>query len=507
MKRRDFLKRGAAALVGGLSSTSAGWQRLFGDGVAPSSGTKPNLLFVMADQWRWHAQGHVGMDPVSTPNLDAFAARALSFRNAITTQPICAPNRACLFTGLYPPNHKVYTNEENLLNPELASLGKVLKADGYKTGYFGKFHLGGTDEMKEGVPPGPARHGWDDWLMNVGHQPFHQGMFLQDETDKTYMTKWEPTYLGDKAVEFLNQQKGSADPFALVISFGPPHTGGGPGFEDRFLPGKPGPDGKPHFGYGYAAPKEYEAAYRPAEKLPRRPNVAPCRGMSSTEAQPGYFGAITSIDESFGRMIAQLEANGQIDNTLIVFTSDHGEMMGSQGRMTKGIFFEEAIRVPLMISWGDRIKPREEASLVSTIDIMPSLLGLMNVPLPANLDGKDLSSFIAGKSSTTRDAAFLSYGEQNIPQNGWRAIRTDKYCYALTAGAFLHSPGVRQKDGRVLYDLDEDPYEMHPIFLGDGQDEVINQLHQRLTDHLDSLHDPFLKPMLPGQKPEKERDS
>jgi arylsulfatase A-like enzyme len=345
--------------------------------------------------------------------------------------------------------------------------------------------------MKKGVPPGPARHGWDSWLMNVAHQPFLQPMFFQDETEKTYMTKWEPAFLGDKAVEFLNQQKGSADPFALVISFGPPHTGGGPGFEDRFVAGKGGSPGHPHLGYGYAAPKEFEAPYRPATKLSRRPNVALCRGQDSTECQPGYFGAISSIDESFGRMIAQLEANGQIDNTIVVFTSDHGEMMGSQGRMTKGIFFEEAIRVPLMVSWGDRIKSREETSLVSTIDIMPSVLGLMGATMPAGIDGKDLSAVIEGKSTATRDAAFLSYGEQNIPQDGWRAIRTDKYCYALTAGAFLHSPGVKQKDGRVLY----------------GQDDTINRLHQQLSDHLDSLKDPFLQPPLPGQKERKEKDS
>jgi len=494
MNRRHFLRQAAFAGATVLGTP------VLGQSLKPRS-KRPNLVFVLADQWRKQAIGYRGEDVVQTPHVDRFVQEAVVFDNACACRPVCSPNRACLFTGLYPQRHGLYMNNAAQLAPEVQSLGQVLKASGYKTAYIGKWHMGGELEG-HGIPPGPRRHGWDHWIMSHQHQPLNQPYFIQDATTSRRITGWAPDFETDQAIEFIESHRDR--PFALVLSWGPPHTGGGKGFEDRWQPGKR-TNGEIKYGYGYAAPEEFEKPYRPFEPLPRRANVRPVdvKGKPtdpSGHTLPGYWGACTSLDACFGRLIHKLKREGLFEDTVVVFTADHGEMLGSHGKMTKGVYYEESIGVPLMISYPRQVVVKRVNDLANSIDVMPTVLNLMGIKIPKQADGKDLSDFIRGQAKHTQDEIFLSF-DASGPQaqatdpsgsrRAWRAIRTDRYLYALLdsnyAGKNPH------QDRHVLYDLNQDPYQMSPLFWSTKYDKVIKDLHNRLIQHLNEIGDDFMQ--------------
>ncbi|MFA5688261.1 MAG: sulfatase [Kiritimatiellales bacterium] len=484
MKRREFIS--TTAMAGTFAASTAG---------VTLKRKRPNLLFVFSDQHRRQAMGFMHEDPVITPVFDDFAKRALVFTSAVAEVPISSPNRACLLTGCYTQNNTVHSNDCALpLTGE--TLGDVLKQNGYSTGYVGKWHLNGDPKghHKDFVPR-DRRHGWDYWFKSVMHWHFTP-TYYGDTPEIIREEGWIPERTTDKALDFIlnkNAVRDTSKPFALVVSYAPPHNGGGPGFETKWNPGKP----QKTLGYGYAAPERFEALYQPCEKLERRPNVRPVGKMqdSSCETLPGYFGAITSIDEQFGRMLEALRKNGELENTIIVYTADHGEMLGSQGRMTKGIWYEESIGVPMLISWPGKIPAGKTDEPFNSIDLMPSLLGLMELPVPARVDGTDFSPLMRGQEMETPGKAFIQfdkglfYGNQEADRY-WRGVRTKKYTYVLTQAVYKSMSG----DGcEVLYDNENDPYQMKPVFRGQDQDEVMDELKAEVVAWLDSTSDPFME--------------
>lgn len=454
---------------------------------------KPNLIFVLTDQWRKQALGFKGEDPVQTPNLDKFASWAVSFDNATSCRPVSGPGRACLFTGKYPINNGVFANSVPL-DVDEESMGKIYKAAGYKTGYIGKWHLNGLDDR---VTDPAHRQGFDYFAQSMGHQPFYQGYYIQDEKERKFVKGWAPTYETELGIEFIEKQRQGNQPFCLVLSYNPPHTGGGPGFEDRYQPGKKGPDGKHKMGYGYAGPAEYEALYNGIdyERNPIRGNVKTIRRSkdSSTPAVPGYFGAITAIDNDFGKLINYLETHNLLENTIIVFTSDHGESMGSQGLMTKGTWFEESLGVPCIIGWKGTVSPKREKTVFNSISLMPTLLGLSGLPVPEQVDGIDYSPLLLGKKFQKPEYAFTSFdfggvAELKAPRY-WRCVYTEQYTFVLCG---INQNREFTKDGLVLYDRKKDPLQLNPIYRGMGYDKVIDKLYTVLEAHLKETGDPFI---------------
>jgi arylsulfatase A-like enzyme len=461
-------------------------------GESPLQTRKSNLVFVLTDQWRRQALGFMNEDPVITPNLDRFAESSCTFTRAFAHIPICGPNRACLFSGRYEAHTGVSGNHVEL-SPDIPTLGQALKNAGYRTGYFGKWHLSGKDEPNS-VPLGRKRHGFDYWFMSTGHRPFEQ-VFYTDDNRRELIRGWEPDVTTAEALRFIRAHKD--EPFAAVLSFGPPHTGGGPGFEERWMPGKRLPNGELHRGYGYAAPRRFEEMYEPPQNLPRRPNVKLADGCPTDELLPGYFGACTAIDEAFGSVVQALNELGVSDDTIVVFTSDHGEMLGSQGRITKGIWYEEAIGVPLLIRWSNRIQPQKTEAMFNSIDLMPTLLGLLGIPCPPGTDGINFAPCLLGEQSEPpQDKVFLCFnnGEPGQRNRAWRGVRSERYTYVI-AKKKRYEGMEPLRDGLVLYDNLTDPYQTKPIFKGYSRetDQVINDLHSQLVDHLERLNDPFLQ--------------
>ncbi len=461
---------------------------------------RPNLLFVMADQWRRQAMGYADEDPVKTPFFDRFAKESLVFNQSCATRPICSPSRACLLTGLYAQHHGLYNNGvKPPLDPTIPMFGSMFKAAGYRTSFVGKLHTAGENEER-GIVPELHRKGWDHWAHAPGHRIFAQPHFLGNDTKPTIYPGWAPDFQTEQTIGFMRENRDR--PFAAVLSWGPPHPSNGKGVEDRWLPGHHRKDGKPAYGLGYIAPPDCEGIYQPFAKLPRRPNVKPVRNDGvedpSDYTQPGYFGACTALDTRFGRLLDALRELELYDDTLVVFTSDHGEMLGSQGRMQKGVFYEESVGVPLLMRLGSQLPFRRVDNLCSTIDLAPTMMGLLDVKPSAILDGKDCSAFVRGHSETTQPEVFLSYdsgGPAATPDQApgqrrvWHTIRTERYSYTLADRRMGASADLQNQ--RVLYDLSVDPYQLKPIFGGKHQ-PVIDELHGRLVAHLDRVGDKFM---------------
>jgi len=452
---------------------------------------KPNVIFIMADQWRRQALGFMGEDAVITPNLDQLAKEGVAFKGAYATRPICSPNRASLLTGRYPINHHIIANNM-VLADSLASLGNQFKKAGYQTMYIGKWHLDSGTYASPG-----KRSGFDDyWLQTIHHNHFETRYFEQNNEKRQTANRWAPDFLTDKAIAVIDQNK--QQPFTMVISYGPPHTGGGKGFEESWQPGKR-INKEIRYGYGYSAPKQYEALYQPFTKIERRPNVQLVGNDDSNFVIPGYFGAITSIDENIGRLIKHLKDIGEYNNTIFVFTADHGEMLGSHGRMTKGVWYEESVGVPLIIAGPGIQKNIKTNQLINSIDVLPTLLGLAKLPIATAIDGKDYSALLKGNKMDGPKEVFLSFdrGALQEVERAWRTIITDDYSFTVTDAAiyFKKSDDVGD-DGIVFYKLKSDPYEMNPIYTKTASKEdaiVMKQLYIRLENQLSKENDHFLK--------------
>ena len=453
--------------------------------------TQPNLLFVFADQWRRQAVGCMKEDPIITPAMDQFASEGVLFENAFSCCPVCTPNRASIITGKHPYSMNMMYNWLRLPVEE-NTIAKVAKENGYNTGYIGKWHLDEHEEDEPGTiynamtPAGERRVGFDFWHANGCFHQHFQLNYITTDNQIIEGEGWQVDYETDVAVDYI-KGRNKEKPFCLFLSWSPPHTNhGGPHFEpkgDRFQ---------------YNAPEKYEAMYR-GENIPRRKNAD---AELYDKSIPGYFGAITSMDDNFARLMKCLDEEGLAEDTIVVLTADHGEMLGSHERMTKGIWYEESVGIPFIVRWTGKIPEGiRENMLFNTPDMMPSLLGLMGCPIPDNLHGKDYSRVMLGEEVENPDAIFFGFNGGSPPSNLtkwsftqergrlWRGVRTKRYTYVAAQVSFY----ADVKDGRVLYDLEKDPYQMNPIYPGQGYDEVIAELHEKLSDWLDFLGDKFLE--------------
>lgn len=462
-------------------------------------------------------------DPVQTPHFDAFAEEGQFFTNAVSPVPVCTPARAMLMTGRYPLSTGMTVNCMPGLDQQLpadeVTLGDVWSESGYRTGYIGKWHLdrpakneakqppSGATAWDAWTPPGPGRHGFDFWYAyNSGHNHFNQH-YWKDSPEKIQPGEWSPRHETDVAIDFIRRRP-EDNPFALFVSFNPPHP-------------------------PYIAPDKYEAMYEGDDFSSLRPNVVGEGGKTGRKRAAGYFGAVSAVDANFGRLLKALDEEGIADNTIVVFTADHGEMLGSQGRMTKSYWYEESIGVPFLIRWPGHIPPGQQDLVFGSVDVMPTLLGLMDLPIPEQVEGTDYSEVIRGETSPPEDASsFVAYypgpgpehkmavgqevhsrvkyhfsvAEQGLhwKQWGYRGLRTKRYTYVVDrapAGAegfsFDRESGTyrgpaKTRATRLLYDLQEDPYQLDPIQVEKpGEHPVVRRLEKRLQRKLDEMDDPF----------------
>lgn len=454
LNRREFVKLASLGLGAAAGMTGR-------DAFAEEKGKQPNIVFVFADQMRAHAMGCMGDTVVKTPNLDALAAKGLLLTNALSCSPVCSPYRAQLMTGRYGHATGVVHNDIKLPNSEI-SIAKVLKGRGYATGYIGKWHLSG--HRRDPVPKAD-RHGWDFWAVrNCSHKHFEPAYWLNDSKTPVKVKGWEPDVQTDLAVEYI--KKNRAKPFCLMVSYGPPHN-------------------------PYKAPTKHLGKYK-GVSIPKRPNVPKKKGRAGSELKH-YYAMITSLDECMGRIAKALDEAGISKDTILCFSSDHGDMMGSQGHVRKQRPWEESINIPFIMRYPRRIKAAQKKDwLFSSVDVMPTLLGLCGAPIPKQVQGMNLSATFTGKSKQERDAAFLFNAlHGNGPGTAWRGIRTKEWVYAYHA-----------RGDWVMYDLKRDPYELKNLV----KDPASRGQRDKLRAQLDAMRNELgEKRVLKGKVPAPER--
>lgn len=421
---------------------------------------RPNIVVVAADQWRAQAFGFAGDPNVKTPHLDRLAGQSARFVTAVATLSVCSPARASWLTGQRALTHGVFVNDVPL-NPDAVTLPEVLKSAGYKTAAIGKWHIDGHG--RSNFIPRERRQGFDYWKVLECTHNYNKSAYYADGPEKLRWTEYDTFAQTTDACEFLRQQS-KDEPFLLWIAWGPPH--------------------EPYL----TAPEKYRAMYDPA-KLTLRANVPAEVEEQTRRDLAGYYAHCTALDDAMGRLLAALRETGLEENTILVFTSDHGDMLGSQGQWKKQKPFDESILVPLLVRWpqglGDQATALEAP--VNTEDLMPTLLGLAGVGVPACVEGLDYSPYLRGGSNPGDGAALIAsiapFADWGHIHGGreYRGLRTARHTY------------VRDLNGPwLLFDNQSDPLQQHNLVGDASAAKTLAELEARLQQRLRANRDEFL---------------
>ena len=457
--------------------------------------SRPNLVIVYTDQMRGQAMGFLGQEPVLTPNLDQFSTESLVLTEACANYPVCSPSRAMLMTGKFPHANGVPSNCTSataVLGCELRESdvcwSDLLDDAGYSLGYIGKWHLDGPYEpfvesynngpnfaWNEWCPPN-RRHGFDFWY---AYGTFDQHMtpeyWSTDMTrdERVKVEQWGPEHETDQAIRYIQNEDGSYrdsdSPFAMVVSMNPPHTP-----------------------YGQV-PQRYVDMYADVETddLITRLNVdlegESAGARTARSSVRNYFAMITGVDDQFGRIMQTLEDEGLTENTIVLFTADHGNNLGSHNVPTKNVHHDESMIVPFMIRWPDHIASRQDDLLISTPDIYPTLMGLMGLEkeVPATVQGVSHENlFLTGEGDRPESALYMWTRAEDTAA-GRRGVRTHRYTLM-----------IEKKEGQplsyTLHDNDNDPFQLENI--AESQPDVVERLiREELVPWLEKNEDPWLQ--------------
>ncbi|UCD28639.1 MAG: sulfatase, partial [Planctomycetota bacterium] len=490
MKRREFIKGAAGAAIGLAGLGRSGLAQ-----VRETKRTKkrPNVVFIFDDQLRAQACSIYGGRNITTPNMERMARQGMVFNNATSTCPLCTPFRGMLQTGRYPTHSGLVINWVET-NTSQRCLAHVFEDAGYHTGFIGKWHLAAgkkkytgkhevtredrrrirmakVDYLKrnpetEFVPPGPQRLGYEHWEAYNFHGSFNDYWYYEDTSKRLSAKGFETDIQTDQAIKFMAGHKDSPNPFFLMVAPHPPHP----------------PFGPEHCPAGYL------------EKIPKDlhwlPNVPEDHKHRKDQLRARcYYAMSKNMDDNLGKILNFLDQSGLSNNTIVVFTADHGEMFGSQNRENKMVPYAEAIDIPLIIRWPGRVPAGVRSDVLHTpMDHMPTLCGLAGLDAPDTADGMDLSGVLLGKRKVDRDAILMmnyvsnwDYFDTGTLWPEWRGVRTERFTYA------------RWLSGKEeLYDNLEDPYQMRNLAEGHKDLPTLKKLRARLKDLLADAHDEFL---------------
>lgn len=489
LDRREFLKQTGACLAGAALVPS-----LFQGCSKTAAGKAPNLLIVFPDQMRAHSQGFMNEDPVLTPVLDRFADESLVLTEAASNYPVCSPFRAMLMTGKYPHANGVLANcntngtEHGYeLDQEERCWSDILQEKGYSLGYIGKWHLDGPYKpyikssnnnedfaWNEWCSP-ERRHGFDYWYAYGTYDQHMNPMYWATDAGRDearWVDQWGPEHEADQAIRYIRNTGGTYRnpdmPFALVVSMNPPH-----------MPYDQLPD---HYVERYGD--------KTLEDLCNRPNIPPAGtrwGDYYRKNIRNYLAMTTGVDEQFGRILSALKEQGMEEDTIVLFTSDHGNCLGIHDQISKNNHYEESMRIPFMLRWPGQIQPRQDDLLLSVPDIYPTLLGLMGFTdsVPTGVQGRSHAGLFRKESGERPDSQpyiWVPYGQ---PAWGRRGVRTHSHTLM-----FSHMP--EQENETVLHDNQKDRFQL--TNLADSDPGLVDRLREKmLISWLEATGDPWLQ--------------
>ncbi len=432
---------------------------------------RPNVIWFIVDQMRGQAMGVNGDPNVFTPNLDNMAICGTNFQNAVSGYPLCCPYRGTMITGKYAHNHSVKIHEDPL-DPSCNVVTDVFNDEGYETIYFGKWHMGGIKE-RDGravlqTIPREERGRFDTWIgydnNNSQWDTYLHGHDGDREIEHYRLPEYETDAITDMALERIVGRSESDQPFFMVVSVEPPHN-------PRLAPAE-------HRGYQ-------------AQQLTLRPNVPDyCEAKARFELS-GYYAQIENIDANVGRLVDALREEGILHDTHIMFFSDHGDQLGSQGRFGKCVPFEESVRTPFLIGGGqpmayDGWKCGNCDCVINNVDIAPTALGLCGIDVPDWMEGFDYSHRRTGKNFRERVAvepqsAYSQLIGDRESSYAWRCVITrDGWKYACV------------KNGQwFMYDLNSDPYEQTDLAFNTRFRQKRSEMKALIKEWADKTGDDF----------------
>jgi arylsulfatase A-like enzyme len=418
--------------------------------------SRPNIIVFFTDQQRWDTVGCYGNPMGLTPNLDGLAAQGVRFENAFSCQPICTPARACIQTGKFGTETGVFRNRIPLAKDE-KTIAHYLKDAGYETGYIGKWHLAIT---RDRPVPAELRGGYEYWLaadaLEFSSNPY-AGVLYDSDNRAVRFEKYRVDALADFAVDYLRTRT-REQPFLLYLSFLEPHHQND---RNRFV----APD-------GYA--ERLTELWVPGDLIPGTGDWE--------ESLADYYGMCRRIDENFGRVLAELDHLGLRDETLVIFTTDHGCHFKTRNDEYKRSCHEASIRIPLVMQGPGFRGGKVRTQLVSLIDLAPTLLDVAGLPVPGYMHGHSVLPLANDEPVDWPDAVLIQVSETEVG----RAIRTRRWKYGVVApdkdgwndsGSEVYVP-------KYLYDLEADPVEKVNLIDNPAYQGVCGRLAAKLQQKM-----------------------
>jgi N-acetylglucosamine-6-sulfatase len=441
---------------------------------AAQNGKRRNVIFILSDDHRYDALGFLKTQPwLETPQLDRLAHEGVHFKNACVTTALCSPSRASILTGVYAHRHRIVDNNTPI--PEgTVFFPSYLQKAGYKTGFFGKWHMGAeTDDPKPG---------FDQWVSFKGqgtYSPNPNGLNINGHKvpQKGYITD----ELTDYALDWLGKLPAS-QPYFLYLSHKAVHA--------DFVPAER------HKGRYQDAKFLYPATMAGSgEMAQHRPmwvqnqrnswhgvDYAYHSTLDIADYYKRYAETLMAVDESVGRVLKTLESRGELDSTLVMYMGDNGFAFGEHGLIDKRTAYEESMRVPMLARCPELFSGgRTVKEVVAGLDIMPTTLAAAGVPIPSGLDGQNWIPLVQGDNRGWRsELLYEYYWERNFPQTPtMHAIRGDRY-------KFIRYQGIWDVD--ELYDLREDPLESRNLIFSEKHAAIIWEMREHLFDVLEQAN-------------------
>src|SRR4051794_27351124 len=507
MNRRDLLKSsllaGAAALptnpqrAADSQKNAHSWPESARE---TNGGRMPNVLWICADQQRFNTIQGLNNENIRTPNLRKFMDESVTFTHAYCQNPVCSPSRASFLTGRYPHTTGLRANGQRIRGSEQL-VTRTLADHGYTCGLSGKLHLspcaGGRNEdrIDDGysvfwwshdlTDQWPGKNMWHVWLKDKGVKwpappPGAEAWGVPIDPKYT-QTAW----CSDMAIQFMRQQQ-NFNPWLMSVNIFQPHHPFWPtqDYLDRYDVDKiPSPSyregelqNKPVF-----QRVDHQAAYGGTAV-----SFAKTDDLTHRLITAAYYAMIEQVDTEVGRMLKVLEDTGQADNTIVIYMSDHGEMLGDHGLYLKGPYFYDcAIRVPLMIRWPKKYKAglRSDA-MVELLDLAPTLLEGAGIPIPSGMVGRSLTPVLTGQTAKHRDSIYCEHFDSSFlydPPPMGSSVRTERYKLS-----YYHNLGVGE-----LYDLEKDPGEVENLWTSSGAKGARAELTELLLGRMVEAVDPL----------------
>jgi len=472
---------------------------------------KPNVLIIFPDQLRRYSAGYWSKepyknlvygkpDPVITPNIDNLAENGIVFTNAVSNYPVCSPFRGMLISGLYPEQNGIWNNckvgrDESLKN-DIPTLPNLFKQANYNTAYIGKAHWlkpeptfdktgnfvattsspGGNyiNNFDTYIPPGKERQGIEYFYQSVKDDHFNPMVFSNDpftidgkkdgeiHYPKQYSHKSESKVIIDYLKNNRNQRD-ATKPFLLIWSLNPPHNPWDDKNTDVSMVEK------------FYSKEKYPEIDK---NLVVRNNAK----LENTKHARNYFAAVSSVDYYIGLVLNELKSQGMLDNTIVIFSSDHGEMLGSHGKQGKNQMELEATAIPFIVHWPKGLQPRTTNLLLSVPDILPTVMGLSGLKnnIPKTIEGSDFSSYLLNESTSTIKKPIASL----LMIYNARGVLTDRYTLVI------QKKNVKKEHVEsFIYDNEKDPYQLNKLQL-DEIPKISKKLLKELAILLKQTNDP-----------------